>query len=240
MNVKSGTFRLVYEEALFAFGNLLLLYITIPLLLLWLFIGYFFPLGKDVVAAISGPTYFFILLFAINGFRVIFPVAIGMGSTRIYLLKTFYVVGLASVLVVTFIVNVFQWVLLTCYEHWGVAAKILHPAVLLNQKYTFLSYYLIDLMFSVFIFSFAFLLFTIYYRLGFKKSVIWLMILVIIGTLVYYSGLVHFSLWGWLTTQDFRFNMMIFSCVIIISLIALFITYPIMRNAPLTAKSKKD
>ncbi|MFF2753950.1 hypothetical protein ACFVR1_09410 [Psychrobacillus sp. NPDC058041] len=230
---------MVYEETLFAFGKLLLLYITIPLLLLWLFIGYFFNLGEDVIAAISGPTYFFILLFAINGFKTIFPVAIGMGSTRVNLLKTFYVVGLASVLVITFILNVFQWILLTLYERWNVAANILHPATFFNQEYTFLSYYLIDFMFCVFTFSFAFLLYTIYYRLGFKKSVIWFMVLVIIGTLVKYSGLVDFSLWEWIVTQDFH-DTVIFSFVITISLIALFITYPIMRNAPLTAKSKKD
>jgi hypothetical protein len=230
---------MVYEETLFAFGKLLLLYITIPLLLLWLFIGYFFNLGEDVVAAISGPTYFFILLFAINGFKTIFPVAIGMGSTRNNLLKTFYVVGLAGVLVITFILNVFQWVLLTLYERWDVAANILHPATFFIKEYTFLSYYLIDFMFCVFTFSFAFLFYTIYYRLGFRKSVIWLMVLVIFGTLLNYSGLVDFSLWEWFVTQDFQ-DMVIFSFVITISLIALFITYPIMRNAPLTAKSKKD
>lgn len=239
MNLNSGTFRMVYEETLFAFGKLLLLYITIPVLLLWLFIGYFFTLGEDVIAAISGPTYFFILLFAINGFKTIFPVAIGMGSTRINLLKIFYVVGLVSVLVITFILNVFQWILLTLYERWDVAAKILHPATFINQEYTFLSYYLMDFMLGIFTFSFAFLFSTIYYRLGFRKSVIWLMVLVIIGTLLKHSGLIDFSIWEWLVTQDFH-DMVIFSFVITISLIALFITYPIMRNAPLTAKSKKD
>ena len=239
MNLNSGTFRMVYEETLFYLGKLPLVYITIPLLLLWLFIGYFFNLGEDVVAAISGPTYGLILLFAINGFKSIFPVAIGMGSTRINLLKTFYVVGLAGVLFITFILNVFQWILLTLYERWDVAAKILHPATLLNQEYTFLSYYLMDLMISIFTFSFAFLFSTIYYRLGFRKNVIWLMVLVIIGTLLNYSGLIDFSIWEWLVTQDFH-DMVIFSFVITISLIALFITYPIMRNAPLTAKSKKD
>lgn len=239
MNVNSGTVRMLYENALFTFGKLLFLFITIPLLLLWLFIGYFFNLGEDVVAAISGPAYVFIPLFAISGFKGIFPVAIGMGSTRSNLLKTFYVVGLASVLLVTFILNIFQWILVTLYERWDVGAKILHPSTFFNQEYTFVSYYLIDFMLGVFTFSFAFLFFTINHRLGFQKSVIWLMVLVSIGTLFTYSGLVDFSLWQWLVTQDFH-DMVIFSFVIIISLIALFITYPIMRNAPLTAKSKKD
>ena len=80
----------------------------------------------------------------------IFPVAIGMGSTRINLLKTFYVVGLAGVLFITFILNVFQWILLTLYERWDVAAKILHPATFLHQEYTFLSYYLMDFMLGIF------------------------------------------------------------------------------------------
>jgi hypothetical protein len=62
-------------------------YITIPILLIWLFIiGYFFTLGEDVMDATSGPPYIMIPLFTINGFKAIFPVAIGMGSTWINLL----------------------------------------------------------------------------------------------------------------------------------------------------------
>ncbi|MGG4490229.1 hypothetical protein [Metabacillus idriensis] len=239
MNLNSGTFRMVYEGALFLLGKFLFLYLTIPLLLLWLFIGYFFTLGEDVVAAISGPAYFFIPLFAISGFNTILPIAVGLGSTRVNLLKTFYVVGLASVLVSTFILNVFQWMLLTLYERWDAAAKILHPAAFFNLEYTFLSYYLIDLILGIFTFSFAFLFSSIYYRLGFKKSLIWLLVLVIIGTLLNYSGLINLTLWEWLVTQEFH-DMVIVSFVMIISLIALFLTYPIMRNAPLTAKSKKN
>ena len=239
MNLNNGTFRIVYEETRFAFGKLLILYITIPILLLWLTIGYFFNLGEEVIAAISGPTYFFILLYAINGFKTIFPVAIGMGSTRIKLLKTFYAVGLVSVLIVTFVLNLLQWILVTFYERWNVAAHILHPGTFLHREYTFLSYYLMDFMVGIFLFSFTFLFYTIHYRLGFKKTVIWLTVLTIIGTLIQYSGLIDFSLWEWLVAQNLS-DSEIFSFVIISSLIALFITYPIMRNAPLTAKSKKD
>lgn len=238
MNMNSGTFRIVYEDARFAFAQLLILYITIPILLLWLTIGYFFNLGEEVIAAISGPTYFFIMLFAVNSFKTIFPVAIGMGSTRVNLLKTFYVVGLASVLVVTFILNILQWILVTFYGRWNVAAHILHPGTFLHREYTFLSYYVMDFMVGIFLFSFAFLLYSIYYRLGFKRSVIWLTALVIVSTLLQYSGLINFSLWKWIAAQDLS-DMVIFTFVIVISLIALFITYPIMRNAPLTARSKK-
>lgn len=232
MNWNSGTFRMVYEGTRFMLGKLLFLYITIPLFLIWLFIGYFFGLGEDVVAAISGPAYFFIPLFAISGFKSIFPVAIGMGSTRVSLLKNFYGIGLAGVLIVMFLLNSLQLILINAFERWNVSANILHPAVFFNQEYSFLSYYLIDLVSGIFIFSFTFLFFTIYYRLGFKRSVIWLMMLVIVGMLLNYSGLVQFSLWDWLATQDFN-NIAVFSFVILISLIALFITYPIMRNAPL-------
>ena len=196
MNLNSGTFRIVYEETRFALGKFLLLYITIPLLLLWLCIGYFFNLGEEVVAAISGPTYFFILLSAINGFKTIFPVAIGMGSTRTNLLKTFYAVGLASVLIVTFVLNLLQWILVTFYERWNVAAHILHPGTFLHREYTFLSYYLMDFMVGTFLFSFAFLFYTIYYRLGFKKTLIWMTMLTIIGTLLHYSGLIDFFIMG--------------------------------------------
>ncbi|MFJ8260710.1 hypothetical protein ACIQ4I_01965 [Rummeliibacillus sp. NPDC094406] len=239
MNLNSGTFRLVYENALFTFGKMILLYFTIPLFLLWLFIGYFFTLGEDVVAAISGPAYVIISLFAITGFKNIFPVAIGMGSTRTNLLKTFSMVSLVSVLVTVFFLNIFQWMLLTLYERWNVAANILHPAILFKQEYSFISYFLIDLMFVTFIFSITFLLFTIYYRLGLKKSVIWLMVLLIIGTLLNYSGVVNFSLYSWLTTKDLNVTIL-FTFITIISLIALLMTYPIMRNAPLQPKSKKD
>ncbi|MDW0117518.1 hypothetical protein QTL97_11270 [Sporosarcina thermotolerans] len=238
MNINSGTFRIVYEDARFAFAQLLILYITIPILLVWLTVGYFFNLGEEVIAAISGPTYFFIMLFAVNSFKTIFPVAIGMGSTRTNLLKTFYAIGLASVLVVTFILNVFQWILLTFYERWNVAAHILHPGTFLHREYTFLSYFLMDFMVGIFLFSFAFLFYAIYHRLGLKRSVIWMTVLIIVSTLLQYSGLINFSFWKWVVAQDLS-DSAIFFFVVTISLIALLITYPIMRNAPLAVRSKK-
>ncbi|WP_430786924.1 hypothetical protein VBD025_15100 [Virgibacillus flavescens] len=237
--MNGGTFRLVYEDARATFGKVILLYLTIPLFFLWLSIGYFFPLGGDVVAAISGPAYFFISFFSITGFKTMYPVAIGMGSTRTSLLKAYYVVGLASVLIVTFVLNILQLLLVTFYERWDVAAKILHPAIFILDEYSFLSYFLLDLLFITIIFSISFLLFTIYYRLGFMKSIVWLMVLIIIGTLLKYSGLVSFSLFSWITGQDIN-GTVLYSSLLFISLVALFITYPIMRNASLQAKPRKS
>ena len=42
MNSLYGTVRLVSEDSLWFFGKLLFLYITIPITLIWLLIGYIF------------------------------------------------------------------------------------------------------------------------------------------------------------------------------------------------------
>ena len=148
------------------------LYITIPLTLFWLLIGYIFGLGNDVVASISGPAYFFIAFFGIGGFKSLYPVAIGMGSTRIQFLKVFYSVGILGVVLSILFLNVLQYILKTVYLQWDIGANILHPGVLLVDDYHFFTYLWIDLMFGLFLLGIPFLLYSINFRLGMRKSII--------------------------------------------------------------------
>lgn len=92
-----GNTRLNYYDTLWMLGKVLFLYITFPLMVVWIIIGLIFDLPTDVVMSISSPVYINIAIFAIAGFRSLFPVAIGMRNTRVQFLKAFYGTGLGAV-----------------------------------------------------------------------------------------------------------------------------------------------
>ncbi|KMY32312.1 hypothetical protein ACZ11_09230 [Lysinibacillus xylanilyticus] len=240
MNSLYGTFRLVSEEALFYLGKLMFLYITIPLTLLWVLIGYIFGLGDDVVASISGPAYFFIALFGVNGYRSMYPVAIGMGSTRVQLLKVYYGVGILTVVISITFLNVLQYILKTLYLRWEIGANILHPGLFLIDGYHFLAYLWIDLMFGLFLFGVPFLLYSIYFRLGLRKSIIILMLLSVIFMVLYYGSYLSDSMEWFLELYLDASGMTLVTLLGLFSVGALLLSYPIMRNAPLKSKSRKD
>ncbi|RDW17490.1 hypothetical protein CWR48_13270 [Oceanobacillus arenosus] len=240
MNSLYGTFRLVSEDALFYLGKLMLLYITIPVTLLWVIIGYIFGLGEDVFASISGPTYFFIALFAINGYKTLYPVAIGMGSTRVQLLKVYYGVGISAVVICITILNVLQYILKTVYLQWEIKANIFHPGVFLVDGYHFFAYLWIDLMFGLFLFGVPFLLYSINFRLGFRKSIMILMLLSAIFMVLYYGGYLSDSMEWFLGLDLDALGMTLITLLGLCSVGALLLSYPIMRNASLKSKSRKD
>lgn len=234
-----GTVRLVSEDALFFyFGKLLFLYITIPLTLFWLLIGYVFEFGSDTVAAISGPTYFLIAFFGIGGFKSLYPIAIGFGSTRTQFLKVFYGVSILGVILSMLFLNVLQLILKTAYQQWGIGAKILHPGLFLVNEYHFFTYLWIDLMFGLFLLGVTFLLYSINYRIGMRKSIIVLMLLSFIGMFLHYGGYLNNSM-EWFLGLDFDdIGMTLITILGLSGIGALLLTYPIMRNAPLKPKSR--
>ena len=235
-----GTIRLVSEDTLYFLGKFLFLYITIPLMVFWVIIGYIYGLGDNVVAAISGPSYFFIVFFAISGYKSLYRTAIGMGSTRVQLLKVYYGVGtLAVILSITFL-DVLQYILKTLYLRWEIGANILHPGVILVDGYDFFVYLWIDLMFGLFLFGVPFLLFSIYYRLGMQKSITILMVLSAIFMFFHYGGYLSNSMEWFLGLDLEALRMTLITLLGLCGTGALLLSYPIMRNAPLKPKSRKD
>ncbi|NRG45511.1 hypothetical protein [Bacillus sp. CRN 9] len=241
MNSLYGTVRLVSEDALyFFFGKLLFLYITIPLTLFWLIIGYIFGIGNDVVAAISGPAYFLIAFFGVGGYKSLYPVAIGLGSTRTQFLKVFYGVSILGVVLSILFLNVLQLILKTVFLQWDIDPYILHPGVFLVNEYHFFTYLWIDLMFGLFLVGVPFLLYCINFRLGMRKSIIVLMLLSFVAMFLYYGGYLNNSMDWFLGLDLDALGMTLITLLGLCGIGALLLTYPIMRNASLKPKSRKE
>ena len=240
MNSLYGTVRLVFEDSLWFFGKLLFLYITIPLTLVWLLIGYIFGIGNDVVVSISGPTYFFVPFFAIVGFKSLYPIVIGLGSTRTQFLKVFYGVSILGSVLSFLLLNVMQFILKTVFLQWDINSNILHPGEFLVNEYHFFSYLWIDLMFGLFLIGVAFLLYSVNFRLGMTKSMIVLMLLSLVMMFLYYGGYLNKSM-DWFLGMDFdALKLNLITLLGFCGIGALLLTYPMMRNASLKPKARKE
>lgn len=240
MNSLYGTVRLVSEDSLWFFGKLLFLYITIPLTIVWLLIGYIFGLGDETVVSIAGPTYFFAPIFAIAGFKSLYPIAIGLGSTRTQFLKVFYSVGLLGVVLSILFVNVLHRLLKAVFLQWDIDSSIFQPGLFLVNEYHFLTYLWIDLMFVLFLMGVSFLLYSIKFRLGTRKSLFALMLLSLVTMFLYYGGYLTNSM-DWFMELDLAaLKMKLISLIGLFGIGALLVTYPIMRNASLKPKARKE
>ena len=233
-----GNTLLIYYDARWMLGKVLFLYITFPLMVVWIIIGLIFDLPADVAMSISGPVYVNIAIFAIAGFRPLFPVAIGMGSTRVQFLKAFYGTGLGAVIFVMLLLNICQYVLLAVCSQWFGWSNIFHPATFFRNDYQFIPYFWIDLMVGLFLFGFSFLFYCLWFRLGTARSVILLMVVLISGLFLYYGGVIGlWFAWIWALNID---AMVAFTLLGAVSLLALFCTYPLMYNAPLQPKLRTN
>lgn len=237
MIVAHGTTRLLYEDARWTFGRLLLLYITLPVTLAWIIIGSIFDLD-NAIGAISVPTYAFIIGYGVNGFKKILPIGIGLGSTRTQLLKSFYLVSTLSVVFIILILNLLQFLLATLYEQGISSANILHPGRLFISEYQFISYLWIDLMLALFLFGSSFLLYCIMYRFGTKRTLIGSVIIGIAALFLYYSGALS-SIPTWFQSLEIHI-MYTFTIIGIIGSAILLITYLMMRNVSLVPKGKNE
>lgn len=240
MNSLYGTIRLVSEDVLYFLGRLVLVYITIPLTLFWLLSGYVFEIGDEVVASISGPAYFFIILFSLIGYKMLYPIAMGLGSTRVQLLRVYSIVGVTAVVITIICLNVLQFILKTVYLEWDIGANIFHPGVVILPEYHFFGYLWIDIMFGLFLFGVPFLLYSINFRIGMRKSTIILMVLLLVGMFLYYGGYLDSSI-EWFSGLDLEeLGMTLISLVGLCGVGSLLLSYPIMRNAPLKPKTRKE
>ena len=237
MSILYGNARLIYYASITYLGKILFLYITLPLMAVWLLIGLIFNLPSEVIPGIPVPVYAHIALLPFIGFKPLFYVAVGMGSTRVQFLKAFYGVGIAAITVTIILLNVCQYVLLVLSNHWIGWSNILHPAMFFMHEFQFIPYFWVDLMLGQFLFGFSFLIFCLWYRLGSARSIMLLMVVIISGLFLYYGGVLDsWFIWIWLNVNP----MTAFILLGIIGLVALFSTYPLMRNAPLQPNPGKN
>ncbi|MFC3899782.1 hypothetical protein [Aliicoccus persicus] len=230
MNSMKGTIRLVYEDALWFLGKFLFLYITIPLMIGWILIELIFGIPDDATVAISVPAYLFISMFAVMGFRSLISVAVAFGGTRIQLLKVFYGMGLVAVFMSILLLNILQYILIATTVNNRF--NIMHPATFTVEDYNFFSYLWIDLMIALFLFGISFLIYCISYRLGMKWSLVIVTMLILSGMFLYYGGVIDLSSFEWIWNNSLE-PFMYITLVGLLGLVSLFVTYPLMRNAPL-------
>lgn len=238
MSAFQGTVRLIYEDAYWFLGKLLLLYITLPLTAAWIIIGISFELN-DTLAVISGPAYFyFIPAYGIMGFKFLLPIAVGLGCTRTQLLKTFYIIGTSAILASMLILNLGVWLISSLYERGISSVSILHPGMMYSMEYQFLPYLWIDLMVGLVLFGGGFFIYCIIYRLGMTRTLIGVMIIGIPMMFLYYSGMLEGPI-DWLLSLNMNATTA-FTLTGIAGLAAILATYPMMRNASLEPKAKRE
>ena len=233
-----GINRLFYEDARWFIGKLLLLYITLPLAIAWTILAVSVDLG-DTLTSIAGPAYFFFIpAYGILAFKGLLPIAMGIGSTRTQLLKTFYLIGTSAILAYILFLNVFQLVIASLYHRGIASSSILHPGLLHSQEYLFLPYLWIDLMFALAMFGGAFFIYCLTYRVGITQTLIATMVIGISAMFLYYSGMLEGPI-EWLLSLDMS-AIAIFTVAGVVGLSALLATYPLMKNASLLPKGKKE
>ena len=237
MSVSYGNCRLIFDVVRFYLGTVLFLYITLPLMAVWVLVGVVLDPPATLVPGISVHVYINIMIMAVGGFRTLFPIAIGMGSTRVQFLKSHYLTGIAAVFTTILLLNVCQYLLMVAYDRLVGFSNILHPAVLFVDGYHFLSYFAIDLAVGIFLFGTTFFAYCVWYRLGTAHSAIALMALALPILFLYYGGTLDacFSWLGQLASNPTA----LFAFVGSLGLTTLWITYPLMRNAPLQPKPAK-
>ncbi|UQZ36827.1 hypothetical protein C2I18_26835 [Paenibacillus sp. PK3_47] len=237
MRTAYGTFRLIYEDAYWFLGKLLLLYITLPLTAVWIILGLSFDM-EDAISVIGGPAYFFFIPFyGIMGFKSLLPIAVGLGSTRTQVLKSFYGVGIAGVAVYMLFLNLCQWLVSALYERGVITVSVSHPGTLYSAEYQFLPYLWIDIMVGLLLFGGAFFIYCIFYRAGMTRTLAGIMLTVIAVMFLYYSGLLAGPIDA---LSELKISALAaFTLGGAAGLAALFLTYPMMRNASLQQAEKR-
>ncbi|WP_308722562.1 hypothetical protein [Paenibacillus polysaccharolyticus] len=89
MNAVKGTNRLILDDM--RLYMLIFTSIALGLTAVYVAIGFLFHVSYS--SQLFGPMYGGICTFAIAGLITLYPVAIGMGSTRIQFMKSFYTMG---------------------------------------------------------------------------------------------------------------------------------------------------
>lgn len=137
MNATKGTNRLILDDMrwyLMIFSS-----ITLMLTVVYLAIGFIFDV--TYTTQLFGPMYGGICAFAIAGIITLFPVAIGMGSTRIQFMKSFYIISVWMVVGTITILNVIYFIMHLLHEYGTLGVTFYQPGMLYSSEYHFFPIY---------------------------------------------------------------------------------------------------
>ncbi|MFE6074793.1 hypothetical protein ACFVQB_09985 [Paenibacillus sp. NPDC057886] len=232
MNATKGTNRLILDDMrwyLMIFSS-----ITLMLTVVYLAIGFIFDV--TYTTQLFGPMYGGICAFAIAGIITLFPVAIGMGSTRIQFMKSFYIISVWMVVGTITILNVIYFITHLLLEYGTLRVTFYQPGMLYSSEYHFFSYLWIDLMIGFLVLGLSIFSTVCWIRLGMRNFFSLFFGFSLIVTLV--IALSDLSMWvQWFT------NVNLIALVTALGAIGgalLLSTYPMMKNTPLTMKGRKD
>ncbi|MFS0872601.1 hypothetical protein [Paenibacillus xylanilyticus] len=232
MNSVKGTNRLILDDM--GWYLKIFSYITLMLTVVYLAIGFIFDVAYST--QLLGPMYGGICAFAVAGIITLYPVAISLGSTRIQFLKSFYVISAWMVVGAMAILNVIYLIMYLLQEYGSLGVTFYQLGMLYSKEYHFISYLWIDLMTGFLVLGLSIFLTVCWIRLGMRNFLILFFGLTVVLTLA--VVLSDLSVWvQWFTSVNW---LALFTVTGVIGWALILCTYPMMKNAPLTMKGRKD
>lgn len=232
MNAVKGTNRLILDDM--RWYLMLFSLITLMLTAVYLAVGFIFDVA--FTTQLFGPMYGGICAFAVAGLITLYPVAIGLGSTRIQFLKSFYLISAWMVVGTITILNVIYLIMHLLHEAGWLGVTFYQLGRLHSSHYQFLSYLWIDLMIGFLVLGLSIFLTVCWIRLGMRNFLILFFGLGLILTLAFVLSDLS-ALVQWFTS----INILVFATVLgALSWGLILCTYPMMKNAPLTMRGRKD
>ena len=228
MNSLNATSRFIYEEIRFTLGTMALLYITLPLVLIWCTLGVLFDLDT-VATVIAGPVYGMIIAYGIFGYNNSFAIAVGLGSTRKQYLKLYMLLGTLSILLLMLILNLLEYVMYALFKDGISSVILIDTGSLFFDDYHFFTYMMADYSFGLLLFGLTSLFTSIFYRLGFfKTTIILFAVFLVVSLFLQLGALDGFIEWlSGLSKSVWLFMLALAGMAALVS------TYPIMLHVPL-------
>ncbi|MDN4601438.1 hypothetical protein P5G61_09400 [Paenibacillus sp. F6_3S_P_1C] len=232
MNAAKGTNRLILDDM----RLYLIIFSSIALMLTVVYLAIGFIFDVTYTTQLFGPMYGGICTFAIAGILTLFPVAIGMGSTRTQFMKSFYTISVWMVVGTITILNVIYFIMHLLHEYGTLSVTFYQPGMLYSSQYQFFSYLWIDLMTGFLVLGLSIFITVCWIRLGMRNFFSLFFGVGLIITLVFtLADLSEFMLWIAGVNR-----MALFTALGVIGGALLLSTYPMMKNAPLIMKGRKD
>lgn len=232
MNAVKGTNRLILDDMrlyLIIFTS-----IALGLTAIYIAIGLLFDVSYS--SQLFGPMYGGICTFAIAGLVTLYPVAVGMGSTRVQFMKSFYIMGtcmVAGTMVILHMIYLFVHML---NVKGGLHVILYQPGMLYSSHYLVLPYLWMDLMLGFLVLGLSVFLTVCWIRLGMRNFLFMFFGLgLVISLVIAFVDMEQFTLW-----IAYLNRMMLFTVLGLIGAAFLLSTYPMMKHAPIVRKSSKD
>ncbi|MBP3040337.1 hypothetical protein J9303_12670 [Bacillaceae bacterium Marseille-Q3522] len=232
-----GTMLLVYKDMKYQFVIFSL--ITLVMALIYFAIGFIISPNESISGpsgfTIFGPFYGLMAVYPAITYTVSFRYAMGFGSTRTLFFKVFFALGILFVTASMIVVNILYFIMEKLYELHVNHANMFHIGSLTNFHKSFFPYLWIDIMIGIGILGVTFLITSLWYKYGFLKISFGFIFLGFLAFLLFYK-IGFLEVFQWIAGLN---QLLLFSGIGIIGLVALFSAYFFIRNAPLSYMAKK-